>query len=139
MLGALFGAFATAGLVTLPFYIASRTMEDNPKRKEAALQKAIERNHIVEATLVRIITKDPEDFNKNDFFRYDTCIYEYEWNGKKYKTRLASDDHFHKLTMYFVKDPRKAMVPSSMILEKPPINWKKIAIIVFILAFLGFK
>ena len=137
MLRALFGAFVIAGLVTLPFYVASRSMEDNPKRKKEALEKAIERNHVVEATLVKswYANVNDEDYHKKEFLMYDTGIYEFEWQGKKYRRKVYSFDHPYNLTMYFVKDPSKAAIASEIVLEKPPVNWKPIAIITFILAF----
>lgn len=119
-----------------PIYMIKESIvAANPKKRQAERERlkqlAIERGHVVTANLIKIQTFS--DVNDNGFNRLESSgIYEYFYDGKRYKYSFRDDDPELTLTLYFVNDPRKATVAGA--LKKEP---KIPFLIVFIITFLA--
>lgn len=94
--------FAAVAIV-FPWYIISTKLNLLPKRQEEARQKAMERGHVVTATFVRSYGRDVDNPNLPS-----QCLYRYTCNGKSYKYTVFTDDPPRELTLYYMRNPRKA-------------------------------
>lgn len=116
VLGPMLAVFLT------PMYVLFRKIYIVPFKRKKLLQKAIEQGHVVTAKYVRShdIIDGKSDFNSMPTGKTSTW-YTYEYNGKTYKyhamSRWGSSD---QLTLYFIKNPRKADVADELGLSETP-------------------
>lgn len=115
----LFYSLFLAFVVVMPCYWVSLYRNTAKKSQERMLATAIERGHVVEASLIKQSTL-LSDVPGIVGYTY-RLVYTYNYNGKKYKYLYWSITPPETLTLYFVKDPRKATVPGAMSPEKT--NW----------------
>lgn len=99
-------AFGIAGsIVFTPIFIFLRKMFYGPTQKKKLLDKAIEKGHYVTAKLKREYDIKNDDFTDSGKV---IGIYEYEYNGKKYKTRGRGINHCPEtIELYFINNPKK--------------------------------
>jgi hypothetical protein len=128
MLYSIFISACVSAFIVFIVYILTRRANDSPKKQEEAKKKAIERGHVVTATLKKTLI--PEAGDTRDYLsQIETGVYEYEYKGKKYKCRIPMDNPPYKMELYFLKNPRKASPEYNMDLSE--FNWVLFAIIVF--------
>lgn len=112
---------------TFPAFLISTSIAGSKERKEAALLKAISRGHVVTAVYKKHISSSvPVPASKGH--KTSSALYEYEYNGKTYRYHYSNDNLPNTLKLYFLKNPNKATVRSSLIDSE--INWVKIYILV---------
>lgn len=104
-----------AAAVVFPWYILSSTIDRLPKRQERAKQKAIEKGHVVTATLVKQYGRD-----WNNPSLQSQCKYKYEYDGKTYSYTAYSDYPPDTLELYFIRTPRKAAVGNAINASEKP-------------------
>ena len=110
------------------------------RKRLKLVREAMEKNHMLKGKLVKskIVQRRnptrPQDINMRRSF--DLGIYEYEYKGKTYKTKiLAQLGHLQKdLDLFYVKNPKKAT--SEYSLGKTEISWLKHFIITFIIFYI---
>ena len=103
------------------------------QEREELKKLAIERGHVVTAKLIKIQTFS--DVNPMTHRSFESeGIYEYFYNGKRYKYHFGSDDPEYTMTLYFVDNPRKATIASS--LKRDPIApWPVVYLIVLAIVY----
>ena len=114
-----------AFLIVFPIAMIKHAINSNPKKEKAESEQltkiAIERGHVVTAKLIKIQTfsaTNPDTINN-----FETLgIYEYFYNGKRYKYRYHDDDPEYTKTLYFVDSPRKATVARALKKESK-VSW----------------
>lgn len=103
-------------ILVFPVFLISAAISKTPSVRERnnkkALEKAKERGHVVEATLVRQYRANSDIGARSDY--QSVGQYQYSYKGKQYTYRFQSDDPPYKLTLYFVKKPRKATVEGAL-------------------------
>ena len=110
------------------------------KKRLKLVKEAMEKNHMLKGKLVKskIVQRRnptrPQDINMRRSF--DLGIYEYEYKGKTYKTKiLAHLGHLKKeLDLFYVKNPKKAT--SEYSLGETEISWLKHFLITFIIFYI---
>lgn len=115
----LFFSLFLAFVVVMPCYWVSLYKASRKKNCDKMLATAIERGHVVRARLVKQSTL-LSDVPGIAGYTY-RLVYTYSYKGKDYKYLYWSATPPETLTLYFVKDPRKATVPGAMSPEKT--NW----------------
>lgn len=107
--------FLAGAAIVFPWYIISSTIDRLPKHQEKARLKAIEKGHVVTATLVKYYGRDRDNPSQQA-----QCKYKYEFDGKTYSYTAYSDYPPETIKLYFVKNPRKAAVGNAInVSEKP--------------------
>lgn len=101
--------FFVAAVIVFPWYIISKTIELLPGRQEKAMQKIIEKGHIVTAIFVKSYGRDSD----NPFLP-SQCLYKYTCNGKTYKYTTFDDDPPRELKLYYMHNPRKASTSNAI-------------------------
>ena len=98
--------------ITFPIYIISSVFASTKRNSEKALDLAISKGHVVTAYKVKQTRayKDMPGLSQGTGYG-GLGIYKYEWNGKKYKKRCPFSGHNapSTITLYFLKNPRKAV------------------------------
>lgn len=127
-----------AFLIVFPIGMISVLVKVNPKKEKAESERlkkiAIERGHVVTAKLVKIqafSATNPFTINKTETLG----IYEYFYNGKRYKYRYHDDDPEYTKTLYFVDSPRKATVARALKKESK-VSWPVVYLIVLAVVYL---
>lgn len=121
-----------AFLIVFPIGMINAAIKANPKKSKeesAELQKiAIARGHVVTAKLIK--TQTFSAVNPISINNFETTgIYEYFYNGKRYKYSFRDDHPEITLTLYFVNDPRKAAV-SGALKRESKVSWPIVYLIV---------
>lgn len=105
-----------AGAIVFPWYVVSKTFESLPSRQREAMGKAIEKGHVLTATLVR------QYYNTGgtdkDQTRATLCIYKYQYKGKTYKYQIYNNYPPQTLTLYYIRNPRKAGSVGDIVLKE---------------------
>lgn len=109
----LFISFFGAFVVVFPIYLISLAITTTDKRRKKAIEKAIARGHVVTAEWVKQIGDDIPASEVKGIHQETGIVglqmYRYTYKGKKYTYRMwdSSPPHY-TLTLYFLKNPRKA-------------------------------
>ena len=131
LLTRLFISFCGALACVFPAYLFFNARASTKKRREKALEKAISSKHVVEASRVKVAYLHPETSeSKKQVWGHAAYrgYYEYEYNGRKYKYCLDVDWPPEKLTLYFLKNPRKARIKEHLVDSST--NWPGVFFIV---------
>ena len=114
-----------AAVIIAPWLVLTKTIEALPNRQSKARQKAIEMGHVLTATLVK------QYYNTGgtdkDQTRQTYCVYRYEYKGKSYKYEIYNDYPPQTITLYYLKDPKKAGGLGDIVIKKRR-WWLRIAI-----------
>ena len=120
-----FWYFFAAVVIIAPWLVLTKTIEALPNRQEKARRRAIELGHVLTATLVR------QDYNTGgtakDQHRETHCVYRYEYDGKSYKYEIFNNYPPQTITLYYLKDPKKAGGLGDIVIKKRR-WWLRIAI-----------
>ena len=130
--------------MTLGNYLIKYTINafNRDKKNQKLLEEAIAKNHAVKGTLVKTKKVKRTDPSRNEF-DYITCevgTYEYEYKGRKYRTKFTYETPFSfpkELDLYFVKNPKRATIVSELAMSRVD-SWKFFWTWFFILAFCGY-
>ena len=108
---AVFSSAFGALFVTLPLFFIIGNIKANSEDNKL-LEKAIKMGHVVTASLIDYHW-DPSDQDKGPT---TLAIYEYYWQGKRYKKRLTSSwqNPAREVTLYFLNNPRKAQTAEDL-------------------------
>lgn len=107
MLGLVAGPILS--LILTPILQLLRNIFYVPFVRERLYEKAVARGHIVTARLVSSTDIMERGANGMRFTGRRRCVYEYEWNGRRYKYRsITSGIVTDEVTLYFTKHPRTA-------------------------------
>lgn len=101
----LFAAFWVCGIA----YFISHTINDTPKKREAAIEDAIRSGRTVRAELIKTRGTTMSIPGTHEHWS-SIGYYKYEYKGKKYKYKYWADNPPPILKLYFVKNPAKATV-----------------------------
>jgi len=133
----IFYSLVAAFFVVFIAYLISHSINDNPKKKEKALEQAIRSGHTVTAVLIKRRATRKKIPGTHEFWS-SIGYYKYEYKGKKYTYKYWADDPLSTLKLYFIKNPAKAIVAGA--LSSVVTNWHLIyAIVAVVLYFLIFK
>lgn len=127
------GAFV-AFMIVFPIRMISHARSNNPKKSKAEADRlkklAIQRGHVVTAELVGW-----ENDRVDRLYSASRCdrlaVYKYTYQGKTYKFRYRDDNPDLELTLYFLKNPRKATVAGALQEKKVP--WVLIYLVLTVL------
>jgi len=75
-------------MIVFPFFIVALVRAKSPRRREAALNKALSKGHVVTAILKKRHSSVSDPFSRSASGMVDLGIYEYEYKGRKYKYKL---------------------------------------------------
>lgn len=120
-----------AFVFVFPTYLISVMVTSSKKRREKSLEKAITRKHVVRASLIKKVYLHPntvESIGKEWGHSEYRAYYEYFYNGRKYKFKMDDDNPPHNLTLYFLKNPRKATIEEC--LSDSEVSWPIVYLIV---------
>lgn len=133
----IFYSLVAAFFIVFIVYLFSHSINNNPKKMEAALEKAIISGHRVTASLYkRRATR--KSIPGTHAFWSSIGYYKYEYKGKIYKYKYWADNPPATLTLYFVKNPAKATVAGAF--NSVNTNWTLVYIIISaLLYFVIFK
>ena len=123
----MFESLFLAFLLVFPAYIIYLSFNMTKKKNQKALDKAIERGHVVNAVLVKESVSQRWVPGANSMWTRKG-VYEYTYNGKKYKFRMWAKSHPRRRQLYFVKNPAKATVEAALYEFK--INWFVVYVVV---------
>lgn len=133
----IFNSLITAVFVVFIVYLISHSINDTPKKREAAVKEAIRSGHVVTAILVKFRATEKKIPGTHEFWS-SIGYYKYEYNGKSYKYKFWADNPPNTLELYFIKNPAKATVAEA--LSPVVTNWPLIYVIVaVVLYFLVFR
>ena len=91
----------------LPVILISYHIKNRPANRQRFMEQA----RRVTARLVRSVLPRAGDGINNMY----TAVYEYEYNGKKYRYRIMSYyEPPDELTLYFINDPRRAAIEADI-------------------------
>ena len=110
-------ALPIAAFSTLFWTIIGHYRYMSTVKKERLVQEAIANGHVVDAKLVktkRITRSDPA--RSDDYIILRVGIYEYEYNGRTYRSKLAAEDVTwpKEMQLYYIKNPKKATAKGSI-------------------------
>ena len=134
-------AFGITGAIFItPIFIFLRKIIYGPTINKRLFEQAKEKGNVVVAKLI----KHYDQYNHNGAYKNvsgkEIGIYEYEVNDRKYKYRFITINGLHKeITLYYIKNPRKASVPKEMfITQSSPwiVSFLLIGFICWLIAFL---
>ena len=125
-------AMFRACILVFPFHVIYSAVLNGKKKRTSAKETAISRGHVVTAFLQK--TSLPVTIPKHGKAPVCCGWYEYKYKGKKYKYRFWADNPPEKLTLYFLKNPRKATVEGS--LAQTSVRWPVIYAIVTLIMYL---
>lgn len=114
ILGPFFSLFVT------PIFCWLRKVYYVPVVNQKILQKAIDKGHTVNASLVKsgdIVGVMQTNVDTSGVVDTGKIMgtYLYEYNGKKYKHHINTRNRLpEEITLYFIKNPRKASLPSEI-------------------------
>lgn len=103
-----------ACMIVFPFFIVSLVRAKSPRRREAALNKALSKGHVVTAVLKKRHSSVSDPFSRSASGMVDLGIYEYEYKGRKYKYKLYDGHLPSTVKLYFTKSPRKAVEAAAL-------------------------
>lgn len=133
----IFGILFSSAFITLvcifPIFIIRSTVMAFKKKPGKAIETAKARGHVVTARLVDThwtVPGNPRDVVD----RYSLGIYEYEWDGRTYKYRLSAMTPPSELTLYFLRNPRKAMPELDLKSFSFPWFWISLGVFAFFAA-----
>lgn len=109
-LSCLLAALAVS-LVLTPVVVLLRKQFYVPLIRKKLLQKAIEREHVVQAVLMDEWNAIDPNNSHTDVAtsRYASGVYQYEYGGKTYKYRVSTRTALPKqIELYFINNPAKA-------------------------------
>lgn len=119
-----------ASIVVTPIFCLLRTIFFVPFIREKLRKEAIRKGHVIEASLQKsynAVKHDTEFGNVGTI--EDIGVYHYEYNGKTYKYQATTSKGLSsKITLYYIKNPRKATV--SMDLGNWEIPWLRFYLII---------
>lgn len=104
-------ALSVAAFSTLFWTIIGHFRYMSREKRERLAQEAIANGHVVNARLAKTKRVKRSDPSRNDdYIILDVGIYEYEYKGKTYRSKLAAEDMTwpNELTLYYIKNPKKA-------------------------------
>lgn len=108
------------GIPFTPIVCLLRKLLIVPFTHKRILKKSIKEGHIVKAILIKA-TNAKGDYNITDSSR-KVGKYQYEYKNKKYKVDLVGQSPIpQELTLYFERNPRKAVVENSLGLYESPL------------------
>lgn len=91
-----------------------------PFKQEKLLEEAKRQGHIIEATLEKRRYRFNQRIGNREYdYNEGTYIYDCEGKQKKYKLCMESDLP-QKITLYYVKKPRKATLPGNLGANEAP-------------------
>lgn len=126
----------TGAIVITPIFIFLRKLFYGPFINKKLIEKAKEKGNIITARLIKHY--DQHNHNKNGMTvtGKEIGVYEYEVNGRKYKYRLLTINGLRQeITLYYLKNPRKAMLSKELyITERSP--WIKSFFAIFFVCWL---
>ena len=108
VVGIVYGLLVSAAIT--PIFCVARKIWYVPLMRQKYVKKAIENGRVVQAKLV----KSWDSWNQSESGALIASnevlgVYTYEYKGKKYKYRASSTSYLpDELTLYFLKNPRKA-------------------------------
>lgn len=106
----------TVSIALTPIFCLLRKIFFVPFIREKLRQEAIRKGHVIEASLQKsynVVEHDTEFGNVGTM--EDIGVYHYQYNGKKYKYEaVASTGLPSKITLYYIKRPRKATVANDL-------------------------
>ena len=123
----IFYSLVAAFFIVFIVYLFSHSINNNPKKREAALEKAISSGHRVTASLYKRRATRKAIPGTHEFWS-SIGYYKYEYKGKTYKYKYWADNPPTTLTLYFVKNPAKATVAGAF--NSVNTNWPLVYIIV---------
>ena len=132
-------ALSMAAFSTFFWVIIGHYRYMSVKKRERLAQEAIANGHVVDAKLVktkRVMRGNPSTRNEYDYIILDVGIYEYAYNGRTYRSKLAAEDTNwpKEMKLYYIKNPKKATMKSNIGISE--IGGGKCFLIVFsVLAF----
>ena len=103
----LFNSIFIACVLVFPVHIFTLIVLSSKTRRERYKQQAIARGHVVTAQLKKRSYRRDDIPGTQTPYSYK-CVYEYTYNGKKYKRVVWDEDPQVTITLYFLKNPRKA-------------------------------
>lgn len=119
-----------ASIAVTPIFCLLRMIFFVPFIREKLRKEAIRKGHVIEATLQKsynVVKHDTEFGNVGTI--EDIGVYHYEYNGKTYKYQATTSKGLSsKITLYYIKNPRKATV--SMDLGNREIPWFRFYLII---------
>ena len=128
MLEAVFIGLVMAAIFVFPAYIVSCAFTGTSKRSQSAVDKAIARGHVVRAVLIKA---GPPVFDVPGLTTpgpHRKGVYEYRYKGRRYKYYFWSSNPPDRLTLYFLKKPRKATVAEAM--YDSEFSWMRLYLII---------
>lgn len=126
---------------TLFYYMFKQLLLAIKKSRNDLKQIAIDKGHVFTGKLVktkRIIRSDPA--RNDDYIVLRVATYEYEYKGKKYKSKLCYEivTWPDEIELYYIKNPKKATSAGNI--GVPEINsWKFFRILFIIMTFFEFS
>ncbi|MBE6139629.1 MAG: hypothetical protein E7174_03945 [Firmicutes bacterium] len=133
-------AFGITGAIFItPIFIFLRKIIYGPTINKKLLEKVKEKGNVVVAKLV----KHYDQYNHSGAYKNvsgkEIGIYEYEVNGRKYKYRFITINGLQEeLTLYYLKNPRKASVAKELFITQRSPWMLSFLIIGFISWFIAF-
>lgn len=122
-----------ACIYVFPVHLIFMLISGGKKRQERAREKAISRGHVVTAYLKRTSLNIRPNFGDHRGW-VKVGWYKYEYKGKKYTYRYFAENPPESLTLYFVKNPRKAAVGAAV--TDTGVNWPLVYIAVALILYL---
>lgn len=118
-MGVIYGIFGAA-LFVFPAYLITTMINSTPKKREAAWVEACNRGHRVTAVLKRrsVFRRDVPGITTG---RVRQGVYEYTWGNRTYKYRFWAYDLPNTLSLFFLTNPRKAVVKEALCAKE--VNW----------------
>ncbi len=116
------------GILLTPIFVILRKTIYGPFINKKIVDKAIKDGHVVKAYLKKTY----------DYYRDDGTVdgrkyaeYYYECNGHKYKFTAISSNKIHdEITLYYIKNPRKASASHELFLtQRSP--WIKLFLLIY--------
>lgn len=118
--------FLFALIILFPFYIFTVYRDASGKRQKSMVESAIQKGNVVKAIKIKqgAYNSEGPDYMRGKY----RAVYEYRVKGKKYKFILWDSTPPLELTLYYLKNPRKATLSGAMSSEKT--NWPLMVLIV---------
>lgn len=128
MFETVFMSLVMAAVFVFPAYLFSSMITGSPKRNQKAVAKAIERHHVVTATLIKAgpLVFDVPGVTAPGPHRRG--VYEYTYKGRRYKYYFWANNPPSRLTLYFLKNPKKATVDKALFDSET--SWMRIYLII---------
>lgn len=110
----IFISFFAACVIVFPTYLITSAVKGTDRQQDKVVEKAISQGHVVTAVLRKCAGSRGEvpGMQSTRFARLG--IYDYEYGGKRYQYKYYSENPPKTLTLYFLKNPKKAAVKGAL-------------------------